>query len=302
MKQNTKKILGLIGGIILALVLCFICFFIVMKMLKKAPKTPTENETKIENQEQEVATDKNYELFVYNQSENKTYFYGLDGKPIGNDQAVSGSKDVRIIDNGKKLQYFADTPDGGSAGKYSYDNKETKVSVKRRFKKITENGKDTASSELEVTINGKTSKIDVRANVLDVFETDKDVFVITDFGKGLRSSTMVTVNKSTGQVTEITDVILNNPRLLGIANGVAYLEGDGVLKEYNLEEKKFTRTSKVPEGTQVVAFKDGYYIKDKDMMYFIKRNEMSENLQDIKDNKSFEFKVSNGNFVGLLER
>lgn len=285
-----------------ALILCLVCFSIVTKMLNKAPKKPTDDGTKIENQEQEVATDRNYELFVYNQAENKTYFYDLDGKPIGNDQAVSGSKDIRIVNNGKKLQYFADTPDDGFAGKYSYDNKETKVSVKSGFKKITEDGKDTASSELEVTINGKTSKIDVRANVLDVFETDKDVFVITDFGKGLRSSTMVTVNKSTGQVTDITDVILNNPRLIGIANGVAYLEGDGVLKEYNLEEKKFTRTNRIPSGVLIAPSKDGYYIKDKDMMYFVKRSEMSENLQDIKDAKSFEFKVSNGNFVGLLER
>lgn len=302
MKSNTKKILGLIGGIILALVLCFICFFIVMKILKKAPKTPTDDATKIENQEQEVAKDKNYELFVYNQAENKVYYYGLDGKLLNSELAVSGGKDVRVVNNGKKLQYFTKMTEPGTTGKYRYDNKETKVAVENIFNEVTENGKKSEFKDLEVTINGRKIKLDVRANVLDVFETDKDVFVITDFGKGLRSSTMVTVNKSTGQVTEITDVILNNPRLLGVADGVAYLEGDGVLKEYNLEEKKFTRTSKVPEGTQVVAFKDGYYIKDKDMMYFIKRSEMSENLQDIKDTKSFEFKVSNGNIVGLLER
>lgn len=287
---------------LVALILCLVCFSVITKILKKAPKKPIDDGTKIENQEQEVAKDKNYELFVYNQAENKTYFYDLDGNPIDNDQAVSGSKDVRIVNNGKKLQYFADTPDGVSVGKYNYDNKETKVSVKNGFKKLTEDGKDTASSELVVTINGKTSNIDVRTNVLDVFETDKDVFIITDFGKGLRSSTMVTVNKSTGGVTDITDIILNNPKLIGIANGVAYLEGDGVLKEYNLEEKKFTRTNRIPSGTQIAPSKDGYYIKDKDTMYFVKKNNLSENLQDIKDTKSFEFKVSNGSFIGLLER
>lgn len=299
--MDKKKIITIVVGIVAALIIGILGYLLIVKFVlnPKGPVMP-DDPTKLTAEELEDVKNENCILFSYLDREHKTYYFDLTGTHLKDDEVdgdVSGYKVAKIVEAGELLQYF-------NEGSFVYENKKEDIKVSNITLPSPEPVKDGEDKKeimnIKVAIKGKDYTFPVNSKILDVFENDTNIFIITDFGKDLESSTLISINKRTGKADDIQDLLIKNPRLAGVVGDVAYIETEGILKEFSLSEQKILKTLEVPPTASVVGVRGGYFVKDKDDVYFVKPSGISNSIDEIKEKAVTTFKVPNGVF-GVLE-
>ncbi len=301
-----KKIIRIILAIILSLVLCFICFTLVTKVVKgtKIKRESTKAEEGMK-EAKEIINKKgnlNYVLYVYNDEGKKLYLYDLMGKKLKEekiDLVGTEGNDLRVVNNGEELSFKTQDKkliyNGekviSALGSNFYENSKTGIRVSQ------ENG------IIKVSTREKDYQYEVVTNLLGVFENDNSLFLLTDFGKELKSSALISINKMDGKASGVIDLLMENPRVVSITKDIVYIEGEGILKEFDPIERVISKVYNLPANKDVAFTEDGCYLKDKsnDKVYFITKDKVNSALSAFnEEDAKGSFKVERGATFGAL--